>query len=304
MREHPTPYTQHPTNVYAVVLVGGKGKRLKPLSTASRPKAFLSITKDRKTMFRRTLDRIRGLVPDENIVVVANRAHARLVKKDFPGIKRQNLILEPVSRNTAPAITLAAPMLEKRDPAAVMAVLPTDQYITEEKKFLEPLRQGIDFIRVKPDSVVIMGVKPRFPSTHFGYIKVEMRNAECESITKVRKFVEKPDRKTAERYLRSGCYLWNMGAFLFKASFLLKLVKEYAPAIDRIIGRHGDAGNAYRKMPNISIDYAVIEKTRNVYCAKAEYEWHDLGGFESLIKILTREGREFKLKGGKVVKIK
>ena len=304
MREHPTPYTQHPTNVYAVVLVGGKGKRLRPLSTASLPKAFLSITKDRKTMFRRTLDRIRGLVPDKNIVVVANHLHAKLVKKDLPGIKRQNLILEPVSRNTAPAIMLAASTLEKRDPAAVMFVLPTDQYITDEKKFLEPIRQGLDFIRVRPESVVIMGVKPRFPSTHFGYIKVTSHKSKVKSIEKVQKFVEKPDRKTAERYLRSGRYLWNTGAFLFKASYLLKLAKEYAPAIDRIITRTGGAGGAYCKMPDISIDYAVMEKAPNVYCAKAEYEWHDLGGFESLIKILTREGREFKLKGGKVVNIR
>jgi mannose-1-phosphate guanylyltransferase len=285
--------------VYTVVLVGGKGKRLRPLSTALRPKAFLSFTKDYKTIFRRTLDRVRGLVPEKNVIVVANRIHAGLARKDFPEIRSENLILEPVSRNTAPAIALAASKLAQNDPDAIMAVLPTDQYITEEEKFLSPVRQGIKFIKKNPEAIVIMGVKPRYPSTHFGYIKVE--NAR---ISKVQKFVEKPDRKTAEKYVKEGNYLWNTGAFIFKVDLLLKLIGKFAPKIYKNVVCPEATASDYRKAPDLSIDYAVIEKYRNIYCVKAEYEWHDLGGFESLIKILTLEGRKFELKGGKVVKIK
>lgn len=284
--------------VYAVVLVGGKGKRLKPLSTASVPKAFLSITKDRKTMFRKTLDRIKGLTLDENIVVVANKAHAKLVKKDFPNINKDNLLLEPVSRNTAPAITLAASVVNQLDDDAIMVVLPTDQYITEEENFLNPIRRGIGFIRDRPSAIVILGVKPRYPSTHFGYIKVG-----DAPISKVQKFVEKPDREKAEEYLSAGNYLWNTGAFIFKADTMLKTIKRFSPKVYNAVVNTGSIGDAYKRTPNISIDYAVIEKYRDIYCVKAEYEWHDLGGFESLIKILTREGREFRLRGGKVVSI-
>ena len=291
----------HRDRVYAVVLVGGKGKRLKPLSTASLPKAFLSLTKDRKTMFRRTLDRIERLVPDRDIIVVANRAHAKLVKQDFPNISKDNLLLEPVSRNTAPAITLAASIIKARDPEAVIAVLPTDQYITDEENFLEPIRRGIEFVRKYTAAVVVLGVSPRYPSVHFGYIKV---GGPHSGISKVQKFVEKPDRETAEKYLNSGDYLWNTGVFIFKADTALKLVERLAPKVYAAIVRRGGIRAAYKKVPDISIDYAVIEKYRNIYCVKADYEWHDLGGFESLIKVLTRESREFELKGGKVVNIK
>ena len=287
------------TSIYAVILVGGKGKRLKPLSTAARPKAFLSITRDRKTMFRRTLDRIGSLVKPENIIVVANRAHAKLVKKDFPDIGKENLLLEPAARNTAPAIALAASVIEKRDKDACIVVFPTDQYITEEENFLEPVRRGINFLNRDPSAIIILGVKPRYPSTHFGYIKTG-----GGPIAKVERFVEKPDRATAEKYLQSGNYLWNMGAFILKAETASKLMRKFAPKIYNTIFRAPNIKEAYKKVPNISIDYAVIEKYRNIYCVKADYEWHDLGGFESLIKILTREKREFELKGGKVVSIK
>lgn len=296
---------------YVVVLVGGKGRRLRPLSTAAVPKAFLSITKDRKTLFRKTLDRVNGLVPAKDTVVIANRAHNKLVRKDFPAIADENLILEPVSRNTAPAITLAASILEKRSPGAIMVVLPTDHYITEKERFAPALRRGIAFVKTNREAMLVIGVKPRYPSAHFGYIKMEgaspvkksAHNA-ARGIVKVQRFVEKPDRKTAEKYLKTGDYLWNTGAFIFSAAALLKAVKKFSPGVYNSIMGSGDIGKVYRNVPDISIDYAVMEKARNVYCLAADYEWHDLGGFESLIKILTREKREFSLRGGKVVSIK
>ncbi|MDD5428006.1 MAG: sugar phosphate nucleotidyltransferase [Candidatus Omnitrophica bacterium] len=292
--------------VYAVVLVGGKGKRLMPLSTAALPKAFLSITKDRRTMFRRTLDRVRAFAKDKDIVVVANKAHAKLVRKDFPEIAPQNLLLEPASRNTAPAIALAAATVEKMSPGAIMAVLPTDQYIKEEEKFVAPVKSGINFIKRNPDAIVVMGVKPRYPSAHFGYIKIDRRAAGKGrgGMLKVKKFVEKPDRKLAQKYIKSGQYLWNTGAFIFKAGTLLGLIKKLSPRIYKAVTHPSGVRAGYRTAPDISIDYAIMEKARNIYCVEASYEWHDLGGFESLIKILTREGRGFEMRGGKVVKIR
>jgi len=133
--------------VYAVILAGGKGKRLKPLSTSRRPKAFLSVTKDDKSMFRRTVERIKKFVPQSHIVVVANRMHASLVKKDFLKLPKKNLILEPVSRNTAPAVALAAARLKTISADAIMAVFPTDQYIIDEAGYVDSIKEGINFAR-------------------------------------------------------------------------------------------------------------------------------------------------------------
>jgi mannose-1-phosphate guanylyltransferase len=160
-------------NIYAVILVGGIGKRLMPLSKPSRPKPFLSVTKDNKTIFRKTVDRIKKIIPSQNITVVANQLQAHLVKKSFPKISKENLLLEKVSRNTAPAIALAALALRNRHPDAIMIVLPADHYIGNEKSYLNTVTKGVDFVADNPNTLVTIGLKPRFPATGYGYIRVK-----------------------------------------------------------------------------------------------------------------------------------
>jgi mannose-1-phosphate guanylyltransferase len=290
-------------NVYAVILVGGKGKRLRPLSTDERPKAFLSVTRDRKTMFAGTVGRIKRLIPQSKIVVVANRMHAGLVRRDLPGINKANLILEPVSRNTAPAVALAARAILKRDPDAVIMVLPTDHYIADEDKELDCLRRGIEFMAEKKTGIVVIGLKPSYPSTHFGYIKVDGAIAGAQGIYGVEKVVEKPDLRTAKRYIRAGGYLWNAGIFIFSARRFMQALKAYAPRISRVLEGGKITGRSYAGMPDISLDYAVMEKAKEVYCVRGSYKWDDLGGFESLKRVLKRESRRFVEEGGKIVKI-
>jgi len=286
---------------YAVVLVGGKGRRLLPLSTDLKPKAFLSVTRNRKTMFRNTLNRIAKVIPPEHIVVVANRSHSGLVKKDMPKASGRNLILEPASRNTAPAIALAASILNRKNKDAVMLVLPTDHYIHEEDKQLALLRKGIDFVKSKEDVIVALALKPKYPSTEFGYIKVS-KSAGSAGIVKAEHFVEKPDLKTAKKYIASGRYLWNAGIFIFKASTLIKALKKYAPKIFHGL-KSKDMRRSYKKMPDISIDYAILEKADNVYGLKGYYNWTDMGSFDALRKVLKRESRRFVEKDGKIIKI-
>lgn len=288
-------------DVYAVILVGGKGKRLKPLSTDARPKAFLSITRDGKTMFRKTVERAGAIVPSGNIVVVANRLHSGLVKKDFPDIEKRNLILEPMSRNTAPAITLAALLLQNRleDPIAV--VLPTDQYVLDEGPYLDALASGIDFVRENSNAIVVIGIDPGSPETELGYIKV--RGPLGKGIGKVEEFTEKPQLALAKKYVESGLYLWNTGVFIFKAATILRAVKAFAPLVLSQLERLDYSRKAYEMLPDISIDYAVMEKAKNIYCVKGLFQWKDMGSFESLKSILKRESRDFVLRNGKIVKI-
>ncbi|MDD5496269.1 MAG: mannose-1-phosphate guanylyltransferase [Candidatus Omnitrophica bacterium] len=293
--------------VYAVILVGGKGKRLKPLSTDAKPKAFLSVTKDNKTMFRRTVDRINKIIPPENIMVLASRNHSSVVRNNFPSLRADNLVLEPVSRNTAPAITLAASILKRRFGNAVMVVLPSDHYITSEKKYLAVLRKGIDFVKRNKDALVVLGLEPEYAATGFGYIKTKDQRPETRDrdISKVERFTEKPDLKTAKKFIKSKRYLWNSGMFIFKASTLLETVMRTAPGIFKGITKFEKEHleRSFRDLPDISIDYAVMEKARNVYCVKAAFGWHDIGNFDSLKEILRRESRSFVERKGKVVGI-
>ncbi len=301
-----------PDSIYAVILVGGIGKRLQPLSKPSRPKPFLSITKDRKTIFAKTIARIRRVLPIENIIVVANKRQARLIKKSSPKILKGNLLLEKTSKNTAPAIALASLELRRRSGDAVIVVLPADHYIGNESVYLNTLKKGIDFVEGNPRALVTIGLSPSFPATGYGYIK--MVHSPClagrqglsivhRNIYKVERFVEKPDIETAQKFIKDGSYLWNTGTFIFKAVTFLGAIRRLAKGIYGPLKDMRKIEEKYDMLPNISVDYAIMEKAYDIYCVKGSYKWEDIGSFDSLKKVLKTEGRRFLERDGKVTKI-
>lgn len=303
VRKRSTQYAARSTNnIYAVILVGGIGKRLQPLSKPSRPKPFLSVTKDRKTIFAKTIARIGRMLPMENIIVVANKRQAHLIKKNSPRIPAGNLLLEKASKNTAPAIALASLELKKRSGDAVIVVLPADHYIGDENAYLNTLKKGIDFVESNPGALVTIGLKPRFPATSYGYIRVKARGRRG-GVYQVRKFVEKPDIQTAQKFIEDGGYLWNTGTFIFRAATFLGAIRRLAKGIYGPLKDMRKIEERYDMLPNISVDYAIMEKAYEIYCVRGSYKWEDIGSFDSLKKVLRAEGRHFLERDGKVIKI-
>lgn len=281
-----------------MILVGGKGKRLRPLSTDKRPKAFLSVTANRKTMFANTVERMSRIVSSDRIVAVANKDHESLVRRDLPKTAHMKIVLEPVSRNTAPAIGVAARLLASVDEGSIMLVMPTDQYAPEASRQIESIKKGIDFVRKNEETIVVIGIQPDRPATEYGYIKVPHKGA----MVRVERFIEKPDLKSAKKYLADGKYLWNAGIFIVKAKTMLNLLKAFAPAIYRIL-TGADIRASYGRMPNISVDYAVMEKAKNIYCVRSSFKWSDVGSFDALEKVLKLEKRSYVKKNGRIAKI-
>jgi mannose-1-phosphate guanylyltransferase len=285
---------------YAVIIAGGKGTRFWPLSRASRPKQILKIA-SRKSLIRETFDRIAPVTGRKNVVVVAVNDNAGAVRKELPGLPPANFIVEPEGKNTAPCIGLAAVELARRDPGAIMCVLPADHWISDVKAFRRTLEAGMKLAE-RSDVLVTIGVKPGYPETGYGYIlkgKSLDRSRKAAGY-EVKGFKEKPPLRQAVRLLRSGA-LWNSGIFIWSVKTILSLLERFNPAVYHgllKIRRRGAGKNPsllrreYARMPNISIDHAVLEKAGSagkVVTLEAEFGWSDVGSWASLYQLLPHD---------------
>ncbi|MCL1925851.1 MAG: sugar phosphate nucleotidyltransferase [Syntrophorhabdaceae bacterium] len=283
---------------HAIVLAGGSGLRFWPESRSNRSKQFLNLTGG-GAMIRETLDRLRPVFPQERIWVVAGRKDARHLSHRALGINKENILLEPEGKNTAPAISLASTVIARNDPDAVLLITPADHAIANVQAFLAVIRKGLRLAR-ETGRFVTLGIPPTHPSTGYGYIE---RGAsfpgKIKGAFRVARFAEKPDLSTARRFLRSGRFDWNSGVFLFRNDTLAKSFAKYLPDVSEAIGKAVSGAKngftqrlsaAYRRIPSISIDYGLLEKETEILVLPANMGWNDLGTWRSLHEFLSQGG--------------
>ena len=285
--------------MYAVIMAGGVGTRFWPRSRNKRPKQLLKIL-DHNTMIQATVSRLKGLVSQDQICIVTTEPQIEEIKGQLPFLSLENLIVEPKGKNTAPCIGLSAIILKHRDPNAVMAVLPADHRILDEQLFRKVLGAA-EVIASKQDCLVTIGIHPTYPSTGYGYIQVNGKVDEINDIDifKVKTFAEKPDLTTARSFLTSGDFLWNSGMFVWKAKSILREIEESLPElydglmeIEKYLGTKSQdevIKKVYCTIKSISIDYGVMEQSKNVFVLKGEFDWNDVGSWEEIYKISKRD---------------
>jgi mannose-1-phosphate guanylyltransferase len=288
---------------FVVIMAGGAGRRLWPLSRQNRPKHLLPLF-DGKSLMQLCYQRVSGLVEPERILVLTNRLFVDAIREAIPELPTDNLVAEPEIRDTAAAIGLAATIVSSADPDAAMAVVTADQLIEPAEDFRTAARDALRFVHDHPQAMVTFAVKPTFASTQFGYIKLgpATKHDGCvNAVSPVAAFKEKPNEATAQQYFADGGYAWNSGMFVWKAETILGHLRANLPAAVEPLEAIGKAwkgrGRAkalaewFGKIPKISIDYAVMEKAPQVHAIRLDCRWHDLGSFVALAEVIDLDER-------------
>lgn len=268
-------------NTYALIMAGGEGTRFVPLSTPEKPKQFLNLIND-KSFIRQTFENILPLISSENIYVSTNDKFVGLVRDHLPEIPAENIVAEPLKKNTAPALAYSASIIQKRHGDVIICCLPSDHYIKNKESFRKIIGKAIAL--ADDGYLVTLGMKPTFASMDYGYICPERK---CAEWSVVREFTEKPKADLAERYIKEG-YLWNGGIFIWKASVFFDEIGRYATSLVPT-GLDMLPSSYFESAPSISIDYALIEKSDRVAVIPADIGWSDIGTWESLYR-LSRMG--------------
>lgn len=277
--------------MYGIILAGGSGSRLWPLSRELYPKQLLNLNSD-KSLLQSTFERLGSCMQKENILSITNTKHTSNVRMQLSELSDNvHVLSEPVSKNTAPAIALATKfIMQKSNSDPVIIVVPSDHLIENNDKFISTVKKGEKL--AQNGYIVTFGIEPDYPETGYGYINT---SEPLEEGFKVKEFVEKPDLETAKKYLEAGTYFWNSGIFMFKASTLIEEIEKLAPEIANIskeidfIKSNDIPFISFDKMPNISIDYAVMEKSNKIALVKLESDWNDLGSWQSIYDVSKKD---------------
>ncbi len=276
-------------NRFCVIMCGGVGSRFWPFSKAAKPKQFIDFFGTGRSLLQMAFDRMQGIVPVDNIILITNENYEPLIKEQLPEIKPNQILLEPVRRNTAPCIAWAAHHIKAINANAKMMVAPSDHLILNVERFRESVVKAFDFIE-NHDALVTMGIKPSRPETGYGYIQV---GEQVEgNFASVKTFTEKPNEELARVFVKSGEFFWNSGMFFWSADSILRALNDCAPEVNAVFERGQQYFGTAQEMeyieanfeasPSISIDFAVMEKAPNVYVETVDFGWNDLGTWRSL----------------------
>lgn len=283
------------SNVYAVVMAGGRGERFWPLSTEQCSKPFIALLGP-NTLIQETVRRLLPWIPRERILISICETHERIARTQLPEIPEGNFILEPVGRDTSACVGLCALHLERRDPEACMLAVPADHFIGDEEAYRTCLQRGVEHL--EGATGIVFGVRPSGPDTSYGYIQARRESAQAEVWT-VLKFVEKPDQTTAIAYAQSGEHFWNSGMFLWRNRVLLDLFRQHMPKtyrglvqIREILGRddpHRDLARIFSGLERISLDYGIMQKASGFRMIPVDFDWDDIGSWSALGRALVSE---------------
>ncbi len=285
--------------LHAVIMAGGKGERFWPLSRTRTPKQLLEIV-GRKTMFEQTVARLKPLVDESRLWVVTNASQATSIRRYLPRAAHSHVIAEPVGRNTAPCVALAAYLIAREDPEGVMVVLPADHVISPAAKFRSAIRACAGVARDR-ESLITIGIKPGYPATGYGYIKRgrKVLGKGTQTFYRVERFIEKPDRKRARSFIRGPLYSWNSGIFVWSVPTICRALEAHLPEVASklqplrtlAVGKRRDfLKKTFPALPSISIDCGVMEKHPDVLVTPAAFDWDDVGSWEALKNHFPKDG--------------
>ncbi len=287
-------------NHYAIIMAGGVGTRFWPMSTTKHPKQFLDILGMGRTLLQQTYDRLLKICPNENIYVVTSDSYNKLVIEQLPNLPKANILCEPARKNTAPCVAYASYKIHKLNPKAITIVAPSDHLIKKEDTFVKAINSCFDKA-AKEDCLITLGIKPTRPDTGYGYIQfIEPKLTQKDKrIFKVKTFTEKPDHEMAKFFMESGDFLWNSGIFIWSTASIIKAMETFDAELANVFKDGWDDYNttkekefidsAYKVCKNISIDYSVMEKAKNVFVRSSIIGWSDLGTWGSLYTHITKD---------------
>ncbi|WMJ72773.1 mannose-1-phosphate guanylyltransferase [Cytophagaceae bacterium ABcell3] len=282
-------------NYYAVIMAGGIGSRFWPFSREKHPKQFHDVLGTGKSMIQQTVERFEGVCPLENIFIVTNKAYVSLVKEQLPFLSKDQILAEPIGRNTAPCIAYACYKIQKKNPEANVVVAPSDHVILKEEEFKRKILFALEAASAS-DNLITLGIKPSRPDTGYGYI--QYINDNSEGLKKVKTFTEKPVLELAQKFLESGDFVWNAGIFVWSVKNIINSFRTHMSEMADVFEEGAKSyytdqeevfiNRAYSLCKNISIDYGIMEKAENVYVVLSDFGWSDLGTWKSLYDILDK----------------
>lgn len=298
-------------NNYVVIFAGGIGSRFWPESRQNLPKQFLDILHTGQSLIQSTFNRIKTLCPIDNIFVITHKDYSDLVSEHLPQLKKENIVAEPSRKNTAPAAALITYKIKKENPDACIVICPSDHLILDENNFIETINKGLNYA-AQHDYIITLGIQPTRPDTGYGYIQYKDSD-QHDDLKKVVVFTEKPNLELARTFLKSGDFLWNSGIFIWNANTFTKAFQEFLPEMCDLFNRSMPYFNTnkeneiiekvYSQCTNISIDYGIMEKTKNAHVIPANFGWSDLGTWGSAYEYAQKDSDNNALSGDQIFTI-